>query len=88
MKVVQKLDPNKAHRQNKISICMIKICGKSICKPLCKFFKESLRTSTFLFEWKRGTIVIIFKKRDNKFRKLSARFGSANFWKNSSKTYF
>ena len=38
MKVVQKLDPNKAHGQDNISICMIKICGKSICIPLRKIF--------------------------------------------------
>ena len=40
MKVIQKLDPNKAHCQGNISIRMIKICGKSICKPLRKLFEE------------------------------------------------
>ena len=33
-KIIQNLDPNKAHGHDKISIRMIKICGKSICKPL------------------------------------------------------
>ena len=50
MKVIQKLDPNKAHGQDNISIRMIKICGKSICIPLCKIFEECLRTGTFPLE--------------------------------------
>ena len=33
-KIIQKLDPNKTHGHDKISIRMIKICGKSIGKPL------------------------------------------------------
>ena len=57
MKVVQKLDSNKAHGQDNISIPMIKICGKSICKPLRRIFEESLKTGTFPLEWKRGNVV-------------------------------
>ena len=30
-KIIQNLDPNKAHGHDKISIRMIKICGKTIC---------------------------------------------------------
>ena len=33
-KIIQNLDPNKNHGHDKISIRMIKICGKSIGKPL------------------------------------------------------
>ena len=64
MKVIQKLDPNKAHGQDNINISMIKVCGKSICKPLRKIFEECLRTDTFSLEWKRGDVVLIFKKGD------------------------
>ena len=63
MKVIQKLDANKAHGQDNISTRMIKICGKSICKPLWKIFEEYLRTGAFPLEWKNGNIVPIFKKR-------------------------
>ena len=28
--IIQGLDPTKAHDQDKISICMLKTCGKSI----------------------------------------------------------
>ena len=64
MKVIQKVDPNKAHVQGNISILMIKICGKSICIPLRKIFEECLRTGTFPLEWKKGNVVPIFKKGD------------------------
>ena len=56
MKVIQKLDLNKAHGQDNVSIRMIKICGKSICKPLQKIFEECLRTGTVSLEWKKGNI--------------------------------
>ena len=41
-KIIQNLDPNKAHGHEKISICMIKICCKSICKPLQHIFSECI----------------------------------------------
>ena len=33
-KVIQDLDPNKAHRHDNISTSMLKVCGPSIYKPL------------------------------------------------------
>ena len=32
--LIQNLDPNKAHGHDMLSICMLKLRGKSICKPL------------------------------------------------------
>ena len=64
MKVIQKLHPNNAHGQDNISICMIKICGKSVCIPLRKIFEECLRTGTFPLDWKKGNVLPIFKKGD------------------------
>ena len=69
IRVIQKLDSNKAHGQDNISIRMIKICGKSICKTLRKIFEESLRTGTFPLEWKRANIVPTFKKGDKQIYK-------------------
>ena len=69
MKVIQELDPNKAHGQNNISIRTIKICGKSICIPLRKIFEECLRTGTVPLEWKKGHVVPIFKKGDKQIYK-------------------
>ena len=50
LKVIQKLDPNKSHDHDSISIRMIKICGKSTCKPLRKIFEECSRTGIFPLE--------------------------------------
>ena len=69
MKLIPKLDPNNTHGQDNISIRMIKICGKSTCKPLPKIFEKCLRTGTFPLEWKRGNVVPTFKKGDKQIYK-------------------
>ena len=53
-KIIQNLDPNKAHGHVKISICMIKICGKSIYKPLNLIFSQCIDTGSFPLEWKKS----------------------------------
>ena len=34
VKIIQNLEPNKAHGHDQISIRMLKLCSTSICKPL------------------------------------------------------
>ena len=34
LKIIQNLNPNKAHGHDKINIQMLKICGNSLCRPL------------------------------------------------------
>ena len=63
-KIIQNLDRNKAHGHGTISICMIKICGKSICKPLQLIFNQCIDTGSFLLEWEKANIVTIHKKGD------------------------
>ena len=63
-KVIQKLDPNKAHGHDNISIRMVKVCGPSIYKPLEIIFNQCLETGVFPSEWKKGNIVPIHKKGD------------------------
>ena len=62
-KIIQNLDPNKAHGQDNISIRMLKICGPSIYKPLEVIFKQCTETGFFPSEWKKANIVPIHKKR-------------------------
>ena len=52
-KIIQNLDPNKAHGHDKISIRMIKICVKSICKYLQLIFSQCIDTGSFPSEWKK-----------------------------------
>ena len=63
-KVIQNLDPNKAHDHDNIVIRMVKVCGPSIYKPLEIIFNQCLETGVFPSEWKKGNIVPIHKKGD------------------------
>ena len=63
-KIIQNLDPNKAHGHDQISIRMLKICGKTICKPLECIFHECLNTGLFPLEWKKANLVPVYKKGD------------------------
>ena len=49
-KIVQNLNQNKAHDHDNISMCMLKVCGSSIYKPLKMIFKQHIKTSVFLSE--------------------------------------
>ena len=64
LRIINNLDPNKAHDHDEISIRMLKICGDSICRPLSIIFKTCLRTDIFPLEWKKANIVPIHKKGD------------------------
>ena len=49
---------------------MIKICGKSIFKPLQLIFNQCIDTGSFLLEWKKANIVPIHKKGDKQCLKI------------------
>ena len=54
--MIQNLEPNKAHGHDKVSIYMIKICGKSICKALQLIFSQCIDTGSFQLEWKKSPV--------------------------------
>ena len=45
---------DKAHGHNKISIRMIRIWGKSICKLLQFIFNQCIDTGSYPLEWKKA----------------------------------
>ena len=51
--IIQKLSPNKAHSHDMIGIRMLKICGRSICRPL--ELMKVYRMAFFRQNGKRGT---------------------------------
>ena len=63
-KIIQNLDPNKAHGHDIISIRMLKICDSFIYKPLEMILKQCIETGFFSSEWKKANIVPIHKKGD------------------------
>ena len=64
LQIIAKLDPNKMHGHDKISIRMIKICSTSICKPLRLIFNHCIDNGIYPCEWKRANVVLIHKKGD------------------------
>ena len=64
LKIITKLDPNKAHGHDKMSIRMIKICSSSICKPLRLIFNHCIDSGIYPCEWKKANVVPIHKKGD------------------------
>ena len=47
-----------------ISIRMLKICDKSICKPLKLIFQSCIKHGKFPNEWKMANVVPVHKKSD------------------------
>ena len=68
-KIIQNLDPNKAHGHDKISIQMLQLCCNSICKPLELIFQQAVESGSFPSEWKKGNVVPIHKKDDKQYLK-------------------
>ena len=64
-KILQNLNPNKAHGHDKISIRMLQLSGNSICKPLELIFQQAMKSGSFPSEWKKGDVVPIHKRDDN-----------------------
>ena len=75
LKIIQNLNPNKAHGHDKISIRMLKLCDDSLCRPLELIFKDCLTNGIFPSDWKKGNIVPVHKKNDkqclNNYRPIS-----------------
>ena len=65
LKIIQNLNPNKAHGHDKISIQMLKICGNSLCRSLELIFNDCLVNGIFPSVWKKGNIVPVHKKNEN-----------------------
>ena len=64
LQIIRNLNTNKAHGHHVISIRMFKICDESICKPLGIIFRSCLENGKFPSEWKKATVVPVFKKNN------------------------
>ena len=69
LKVIRKLDSNKAHGHGKVSIRMLKLSDKAICKPLHMIFTSCLETGVFPIYWKKANVVPIHKKESKQLVK-------------------
>ena len=73
--IIRALNINKVHGHDDISIRMIKICDKSLIKPLMLIFKKSIRSSYYPDIWKKSNVIPVHKKNDkrlvNNYRPIS-----------------
>ena len=63
-KIINNLDPKKAHGHDMLSIPMIKLCENSKCKPLSIIFNDCLKEGKFPSDWKKAHVVPVHKKGD------------------------
>ena len=75
LKIIRAININKAHGHDDVSIRMIRICDKSLIKPLMLIFKKSIRLSCYPDIWKKSNIIPVHKKNDkrlvNNYRLIS-----------------
>ena len=64
LKVIRALNIHKAHGHDDISVRMIKICDKSLLKPLIILFGNSIKSSCYPDIWKRSNIIPLHNKND------------------------
>ena len=75
IKIIRSLKVHKAHGHDDISIRMVKICDKSILKPLIPLFENSTKSSYYPDIWKKSNIIPVHKKNHkqlvNNYRPIS-----------------
>ena len=67
-KVISKLNANKAHGADQISIAMLKLCSNDICKPLKLIFDASMATGRFPSSWKLANVQPVHKKNSRQLK--------------------
>ena len=88
-KIIKTLDINKTHGNDEVSIRMLKLCDKSIVKPLSIIFNNCKLNKTFPNIWKKSNVVPIHKKGDKDvIKKLLPSFTFNNIWKNFERLIF
>ena len=69
LKIIRPLNIHKVHGHDDISIRMIKICDKSLLKPLTILFQNSPNFSYYPVIWKRSNIIPVHKNNDKQLVK-------------------
>ena len=66
--VISKLNANKAHGVDQISIAMLKLCSKEISKPLKIIFDHSIAVGKFPSTWKLANVQPVHKKNSRQLK--------------------
>ena len=65
LQIIRALNINKAHGHDDISIRMIKICDKSLLKPLIVLLRNSIKSSCYPDIWQKSNFIPVHKKNKN-----------------------
>ena len=69
------MNVNKSHGHDDVSIRMIKMCDKSLLRPLSIIFRNSLKSSIYPSTWKKANVIPVHKKDEkqcvNNYRPVS-----------------
>ena len=66
---IKKLNPNKSHGHDNLSIKIIQMFGQSISKPLFIIYSNCIRQSYFPKTWKMGNVIPVYKKNEKNLMK-------------------
>ena len=69
LKLIRKLNSNKAHGWDELSIKMIKLCDNTIVLPLLLVYEKCLATGTYPQIWKMANVLPIHKKESRQIKK-------------------
>ena len=67
--LIKNLDPSRAQGLDMVTIRILKLCGKSICKPLDLTFQSCMKQGKFSTEWEKANVVPVHKKEDKQILK-------------------
>ena len=62
VKIISKLNANKAHGADQVSIAMLKMCSNEISAPLKLIFERSMNEGKFPLSWKMANVQPVHKK--------------------------
>ena len=68
-KHIKKLNPNKSHGHDNLSIKIIQMFGQSISKPLFIIYSNCIKQSYFPKNWKMGNVIPVYKKNEKNLMK-------------------
>ena len=63
IKLINGLNPHKAHGHDGISIRMMKLRNLTITEPLSVIYKNCLHQGVFPDNWKKGNIIPVYKEK-------------------------
>ena len=62
IKIINKINPNKAHGFDDISVKMIKLCPELLASPLKLIFEKCIQEGSFPKSWKKANVQPVHKK--------------------------